>query len=278
MKKFTLAMGLLIAMFTTTGCERVSVPAGYKGVKVELYGDDKGVQQETVGTGRYWIGWNTDIYQFPTFNQLHNYETPFKFQTSDSMEITAKIGVEYYIEPSKVADVFQTYRKGVDEITEINLRQNISDALIKHSTLMDINKLASGGKTTLLDSVTKDLKAKLDNVGIVIVKLSWAEDLQYPDQVKQSINAKIAASQKAMLRENEVAQSKAEAQKKIEEARGEAESTRLRAIAEAEAIKIKGETLRQNSEVLQLEAINKWNGQLPTFMASGSQTPFITVK
>lgn len=272
-KKMAIAGFILTTM---TACS--PVPAGFVGVKVDLYGSDKGVQNEVVGTGKYWLGWNEELYLFPTFNQLHNYETPFRFQTSDSMEVTAQVGIEYYVEPTKVSKVFQTYRKGVEEITDINLRQKISDSLIKHSGTMDINKLASGGKTQLLEEVTKDLKKELDPSGIVVVKLSWVTDLGYPGQVRASINAKISATQKALLRENEVQQSKAEAQKKVEEAKGDAESLRLRAIAEAESIKIKSEALRQSPEVLQLEAINKWNGVLPTYMTAGTQTPFVTVK
>lgn len=275
-KKFICGFGIIIALLLQSGC--TPVPAGFSGVKVNLYGDDKGVQNQVVGTGRYWLGFNEEIYLFPTFNQLHNYETPFRFQTADSMEVSAQVGVEYYVEPSKIAKVFQTYRKGVEEITDVNIRQKISDSLIKHSGLMTINTLASGGKTELLDAVTKDIKKELDEVGIIIVKLSWVSDLNYPDQVKASINAKIEATQRALLRENEVQQSKAEAQKKIEEAKGDAESTRLRAIAEAESIKIKSEALRQNPEVLQLEAIGKWNGVLPQYMTGGTQTPFIQIK
>ncbi len=278
MKKLLLPLLISAAAFGLSGCDRATVPAGYVGVKVDLYGDEKGVQQQVVGVGKYWLTWNEDIYQFPTFNQLHNYPQPFQFQTSDSMDVRAKIGVEYYVEPSKVAKIFQTYRKGVDEITEVNLRQNISDALINHSGKMDINSLAAGGKSQLLEQVTADLKTKLDPVGIRIVKLSWLSDLDYPQKVKESINAKIEATQRALLRENEIAQSKAEAQKAIEQARGEAESTMLRAKAESDAIALRGQALRANPEVLQLEAINKWNGTLPQYMTGGTQTPFIKVK
>ncbi|PLR29637.1 serine protease [Chimaeribacter californicus] len=266
------------AALLLSGCERATVQSGYVGVKVDLYGTDKGVQQQEVGVGKYWLGWNEEIYQFPTFNQLHNYDIPFTFQTSDSMDIKAKVGVEYFVDPSKVTKIFQTYRKGVDEITEINLRQNISDALINHSGKMDINSLAAGGKTQLLEEVTNDLKAKLDPLGIRIVKLSWLNDLDYPQKVKDSINAKIEATQRALLRENEIAQSKAEAQKAIEQARGEAEATTLHAKAEADAIELRGDALRKNPEVLQLEAINKWNGTMPQYMTSGAATPFVSLK
>ncbi|QCR38785.1 SPFH domain-containing protein [Nissabacter sp. SGAir0207] len=277
LKHFAIAC-IIGAAALLTGCERATVPAGYVGVKVDLYGTEKGVQQQEVGVGKYWLTWNEDIYQFPTFNQLHNYREPFTFQTSDSMDVKAKVGVEYFVDPTQVTKIFQKYRKGVDEITEINIRQNISDALINHSGKMDINSLAAGGKTELLEEVTKDLKAKLDPMGIRVVKLSWLSDLDYPQKVKESINAKIEATQRALLRENEIAQSKAEAQKAIEQARGEAEATTLRAKAEADAIALRGDALRKNPEVLQLEAINKWNGTLPQTLTSGAATPFLSLK
>ena len=93
----------------------VTVQAGYVGVRVNLYAD-KGVQNETVGTGRYFLGINEQLYRFPTFNQLRNYEMPFVFQTSDAMDIRAQVGVEYNINPDKAATVFATYRKGIEEI------------------------------------------------------------------------------------------------------------------------------------------------------------------
>lgn len=264
-----LGIGFVIASVST-------VPAGYVGVRVQLYAD-KGVDNEVVGTGRYFVGLNEQLYKFPTFNQLVSYEEPFTFQTSDAMDVRARVGVEYNIAPEKAATIFQTYRKGIDAITQINLRQYVSDALIKHAASMDINALTQGGKTALLDGVLKEIRSKLDHVGIRIVKLSWVTDLEYPQQVRASINAKIEATQRALLRENEVAQSKAEAQKRIEEARGIAESTRLRAEAEADAIAIKARALRDNPDVIQLNAIEKWDGKLPQMMTADAPLPFISM-
>lgn len=278
MKKLLAAILVIGLSGSLVGCERATVEAGYVGVKVDLYGSDKGVQQQVVGVGRYWLGMNEDLYTFPTFNQLHTFDKPFGFQTSDSMNVTAHVGIEYYVQPEKVSTVFQTYRKGVEDITNINLRQNISDALIKHSSDLDITALAAGGKTKLLNEVTEDLRAKLDPIGIRIVKLSWTTDLEYPQQVRDSINAKIEASQRAARVENEVAQSTAEAQKNVALAKGEAEANMIRAKSEADAITLRGNALRSNPEVLQLEAINKWNGAMPQYMTQGANTPFVTIK
>lgn len=258
-------------------CALTTIQAGYVGVRVNLYAD-KGVDNEVVGTGRYFLGINEQMYRFPTFNQLKNYEYPFTFQTSDAMDVTAHVGVEYNIDPEKAAMIFQTYRKGIEEITDLNIRQYISDALIKHATTMDINALTQGGKSKLLDDVTNEIRSKLNPVGIRIVKLSWMSDLVYPEQVRQSINAKIEATQRALLRENEVAQSKAEAEKARVAAQGEADAQLTRARAEAQAIAIKAKALRDNPAVLQLNAIDKWDGKLPVYMTDGAATPFVSVK
>lgn len=275
-----IAYGLGTAAVITAGFLAIStqtIQAGYVGVRVNLYAD-KGVNNEVVGTGRYIVGINEKLYAFPTFNQLRSYDEQFSFQTSDAMDVFANVGVEYNIDPAKAALIFETYRKGIEEITEVNLRQYISDALIKHASGMDINALTQGGKTTLLDSVTKELRSKLDPVGIRIIKLSWTGDLNYPQQVKDSINAKIEATQRALLRENEVAQSKAEAEKLRVAAQGEADARLTRARAEAEAIAIKAKALRDNPDVLKLNAIEKWDGKLPVYSAGGAPTPFLPLK
>ena len=264
------ALGYVIANMRT-------VPAGYVGVRVNLYAD-KGVENDVVGVGRYFLSINEQLYKFPTFNQLCNYDIPFTFQTSDAMDVRAAVGVEYNIDPAKASKIFQTYRKGLEEITEINLRQYISDALIKHASRMDINELTQGGKTSLLTSVLNDLHTQLDPIGIRVVKLSWTDDLRYPEQVRASITAKIEATQRALLRENEVAQSKAEAEKLRVAAQGEADAQLMRARAEAEAIAIKARALRDNPDIIQLNAIEKWDGRLPSYLTAGSAMPFVPVK
>ena len=134
----TVAAALLVGGIYTV-CNLQTVPDGYVGVKVNLYGSDKGVQNEELGVGRYLLTWNEQCYLFPTFNQLHTYRVPFTFQTSDAIAVNARIAVDYQVKPSMATKVFQTYRKGVEEITDVNLRQNVSDALIKYASLMDLS-------------------------------------------------------------------------------------------------------------------------------------------
>lgn len=54
-KKTWIVLAVLACVFMMTRCSVKTVPAGYVGVKVQLYGSDKGVQQTVVGVGRYWL-------------------------------------------------------------------------------------------------------------------------------------------------------------------------------------------------------------------------------
>lgn len=275
-RKFVMVSLLAVtALIGLSGCERASVPAGTAGIKVDLYGGDKGVQNERLGTGKYWLTWNEEVYLFPLFKQLHQYEQPFIFQTSDSMTVTASVGIEYRVIEDKVVEVFKTYRKGVQEVTDNNIRQLIADSLINHGAKMNVDRLSAGGKTELLATVTEDLRKQLAPVGIEIQKVSWLGKMEYPKEVVDAINMKNRAVQEAQMRQNEVEKCKAEAEKAIEEARGIAESTILK--AKAEAISLRGDALRKNPEVIQLEAVNKWNGVTPQFMGGDTPLPFLSV-
>ncbi len=67
MKNLVFVLLILLLSFGTVACTKV--PSGHVGVKVYLLGGSKGVDSEELGVGRYWIGWNQELYLFPTFTQ-----------------------------------------------------------------------------------------------------------------------------------------------------------------------------------------------------------------
>lgn len=285
-KKFIIAIMMVIGLTQMTGCSKV--PAGYVGVKVNLLGSSKGVDTEELGVGRYYIGINEELYLFPTFTVNYNWtkddsegspnDESISFQTTEGLVVNADVGISYHVDPNKVNTVFQKYRKGVEEITDIYLRNMVRDSLVRQSATLKIESVYGSGKAALIQAVEDDVRAQTKDLGIVIEKIYWINQLRLPSNVVAAINDKISATQKAQQRENEVAQARAEALKAVEQARGVAESTKIQAQAEADAINMKAEALRKNPEVMQLEAINKWNGVLPQYMSNGTQTPFIQIK
>jgi prohibitin 2 len=80
-----------------------------------------------------------------------------------------------------------------------------------------------------------------------------------------AIEKKVTAEQEAFAAQNKLEQVKFEAQQQIEEAKGK-----------AEAIRIEAEALKKSPAVLQLRALEKWDGVLPK--VTGESVPFINVQ
>lgn len=275
---------LIGAAALTAGCQKV--PAGNVGVKYHLLGGDKGVDTEQLSPGRYWIGINEELYLFPTFTQTvvwtkepmdgDDTDESISFQTIEGLDVNADVGMSFSVIPEKVPDLFQKYRKGFEEITDVYMRNMVRDALVTAGSKRPIETVYGAGKDELIREVFNNVKAQVEPLGINAEKMYWAGKLRLPDSIVSAINAKIAATQMAQQRRNEVERAKAEADKQVEAARGEAESRLLVAKAEADAIRIKGEALRENQRLVELSAIEKWDGKLPVYSLGGA-TPFIQI-
>ena len=278
MKKILVLCAML---FVLVGCD--NVPVGNVGIIVHKLGGSKGVDSEEVGVGRYWLGINDELFTFPTYSQNESWvytrdkqDESITFQTKEGLSVNADIGITYNIQADKVSAVFQKYRKGINEISDIYLRNMVRDALVKEASTRPIESVYGEGKADLIEDVEKLVRSQVQDIGINVEKINWMGDLRLPATVVEAINAKIGATQKAAQRENEVAQAKAEADKVIETARGEAESKLAIAKAEAQAIEIKGKSLRDNPNVIELNKVEKWNGVLPQYMTG--PVPFVNVQ
>lgn len=263
-------------------CDKV--PAGNVGIKVNLLGSDKGVETEELGVGRYWIGINEELYLFPTFTQNYVWtadategspdDESVSFQTREGLTVSADVGISYSLDPGKVSLIFQKYRRGISEITDTFLRNMVRDALVVEASTQPISAVYGAGKAEIMAAVEARVRVQVSELGINIERVYWIGELRLPESVTDSLNNKIAATQRAEQRANEVAEAKAEAEKQVEQARGQAESLLLKAQAEADANRLVAESL--TDELLRYEAIKAWNGSLPRFTGADA-VPFIDV-
>lgn len=104
-------------------------------------------------------------------------------------------------------------------------------------------------------------------------------NLEFSDSFNKAIEAKVTAEQEALTAKNQLARIEYEGKQKVATANAEAEATVASAKAQAEAIKIQSEAIQKNggAEYVKLQAINKWNGVLPTYQM-GDATPIISLK
>jgi len=277
MKKLVL---LIATLLMVANCSKV--PAGYVGIKVYLLGLKKGVSQEELGVGRYWIGINEELYLFPTFTQNYVWtrdvhesspnDESLTFQTSEGLSVGADIGISYSLNPDKITTIFTTYRRGIAEITDVFMRNMVRDALNKASSTKVVEYVYGRGKSQLIEEVENMVRVQTKKIGIIVEKIYFIGSLRLPDQVTNALNKKIEAKQRAEQRENEIKEEEANAKKKMAVAKGDAESILMKAKAEAEANKIVGKSINQS--LIDYEAVKKWNGHLPKF-TGGQMTPFL---
>lgn len=265
--KWLLFLVTIISLsFSMTSCQKV--PAGNVGIKFYLLGSDKGVDYEELKPGRYWIGINEELYLFPTFTQNYTWESDseegdksFNFQDRDGLELNADIGITYHLNASNIDLLFQKYKKGIDEITDVFLRNMVRDALVTRSSKLGVEYIYGEGRAQLLDSVTYDVKSQCDSIGIVVDKIYWIGRIKLPEAVKGAIDSKIKATQVAQQRENELRETEAAAKKQIAQAEGSAKSLIIKADAEAYYNRTVSGSL--TPQIVEMKRLEKWDGKYP---------------
>ena len=275
MEKVKFIFGAIVVVFLSAillnSCERID--AGHVGVKVNLYGNGKGVDDVTECTGMvFYNPLSTRIYEFPTFMQHKEYtnEESFVVNSKDGSEFHVSPTVNYAVERAKVPYIFSKYRRPLDQIEEGFLKTSIYDAFRMTANAYTAEDLVSNRQEFEI-KVRSFLDASLIKEGFIISQLT--SNLGYPESFKNAIIAKNNAVQSALLAENKVKQAAAEAKIKVATAEGNAQAMLTQAKAEAEANKLKQVTL--TPMLLQQQWIEKWDGSLPTTsLGSGTNMMF----
>jgi regulator of protease activity HflC (stomatin/prohibitin superfamily) len=250
---------LLTTLFFS--CERID--AGHVGVKVNQYGDNKGVDDVVAVTGMvFYNPFTTAIYEFPTFIQHKEYkgENSFIVNSKDGSEFSVSPIMNYSVQRDKVPAIFSKYRRPLEDIEEGFLKTAVYDAFRLATNKYTADELISN-RAIFEVEVRRLLDGQLLKEGFTINQ--FTSNLIYPETFKKSIEAKNNAVQSALRAENEVKTAEARAKIKVATAEGNAQAMLTSAKAEAEANRMKQQTL--TPLLLQLEYINKWDGKLPVY-------------
>jgi len=270
--KALIIAGVCAGAIALAGCGQVK--PGHVGIKVNQFGSDAGVSNQSLSVGTYFTPFGTTIYEYPVFTNTYTYtksgtegsneNEEFNFQDKNGLGLSADIAVSYSVNSQLAPKLFQKYRTDAAGIIAGPLRNAIRNALVNRAAAMGVDEIYGPRKQELLNSVQNDVASYFAPYGLVVEKLFWAGNVRVPDVVLTQINNKIANEQQALAAQAQVATVQAEAQQRVAQADGE-----------AKAISVQGEALRSNPEVLRLKAIEKWDGKLPQ-VTSGA-TPFIEV-
>ena len=246
MKTIIKILCVLTLVLSSCGYERID--AGYEGIKVNLYGDGKGVDDVSLVTGAVWYNpVTTAVYEYPTFVQTVDYP-PFSINAKDGSSFTVDPTISLKIVDGKSPEVFKKYRKeDIVEVINTTLYNYVKNAFriqLNNYTTDELVSKREEFEKSIEDRLSKELLA--ENFQLE----QMTSGLQYPQTLVNSIDAKNAAIQQALKAENEVKTIEAEALK----IKGDAEAEYNRKISASLSVLI-----------VQQDMIKKWDGKLPTY-------------
>jgi len=235
------------------------IEAGHVGVEINLAGKQRGASEIPVRTG--WVVYSplsTQIIEFPTFvqtvkwtkdtNEGHPVNEEMGFNSKEGMEIFVDVSLSYAIEAAKAPDFYVKYRLAdMESFTHGILRDVVRNSLNEVASTYVVEDIYGEKKAEFLSKVRAKIEQKMSPVGVSVQQFGFIRAPRVPTVIATAITAKAPAIQQAERARNELATTQAEAAKKIAEAEGDAKSLVTRAQGEADANRI-----RQNSLTPQL--------------------------
>jgi regulator of protease activity HflC (stomatin/prohibitin superfamily) len=281
---------LLVVIFVFAFAVRITrIEAGHVGVEINLAGSQRGASEIPVRTG--WVlysPFSTQIIEFPTYVQTvkwtkdlsegHPNNEEMGFNSKEGMEIFVDVSLSYAIDPLHVPDFYVNYRASDLEVfTHGILRDIVRNSLNEVASTFNVEDIYGDHKAEFLRKVQAMIEQKVAPVGVSVQQFGFIGAPRVPAVIASAITAKAQAVQQAERARNELATTQAEAAKKIAEADGDAKSLVTRAQGEADANRIRQNSLTpQLLELRRIEnnraLIDKWNGQLPTVQSGQNGT------
>lgn len=248
-----LAVVALVVIFGSFG----TVPAGYEGVKTRF-----GAVVGQVDPGLY--------FKVPLLEHVVSLDTQTQKEqvdataaSNDLQQVTATVAVNFHILPKDAPTIYQNV--GYDyqsRVIDPAIQESIKAITSNYTAEQLITE-----REKVRDEIIALLTTKLTAYGVNTDSLNIV-NFQFSDTFNQAIEAKVTAQQNALAAQNKLVQVQAEADQTVAKAKADAEAIQI----QAQAINSQG-----GADYVQLQAVAKWDGHLPTQMIPGETLPFISL-
>lgn len=249
-----IALTLLVGLTLLKSC--VIVNPGERGVVIKLGKVQDGILDEGIYPV---IPFITSVKTLNVRIQKTDIET--SAGTKDLQSVNTNLALNWYIEPTQVNKVYQQIGNEQDVVTRI-----ITPALnevLKAATPRKTAEEILIQRAELKEEIDRDIKKRLAVYGIQVTEVALV-NVAFSPEFAKAIEAKQIAEQQVQQAKYEAMKARQDAEAEVNQAKGKAEAQRL---------------LRQTltPELLQKQAIEKWNGQFPTVMGGSSTLPLINI-
>lgn len=251
-KLILLGIGIII-LFTFFPI--VIVGAGQRGV---VFNNFSGIEDRILGEGTHL---RVPFLESVTTVSVRTQKTDVKAEAAskDLQTVNTDIVINWHLDASKVNKIYQQVGDEASVVDRIMVPA--VNEVVKAATAQKTASEVLAKRAELKADVDRLLSERLLKFNVILEDVSIV-NVNFSPEFNKAIEQKQVAQQEAERALFKTQEASATAQATINLARGEAEANRL-----------KQQSL--SSELLQLRAIEKWDGKLP--MYNGGATPFINI-
>ncbi len=224
------------------------VQPGYRGVEVTMGQVSPGFRPQGFGFKKPFI---TTI--VPVMIKQQTYEVKADCYSSDLQQVNMDLKVLYRVPESSVVQIYQGYSG--DPFDSL-VAPRVQEAMKEVTALDTAEEIVKNRE----EIKSKALASAREKVGtLLIIDDLVIENIDLTSQLEDAIEAK-------MVQEQEADKAKFTQQK----AQVEADTAVITAKGEAEAMRVRGEALKENPNFIQLQIVEKWDGRTPLVVSGGA--------
>lgn len=201
--------------------------------------------------------------------RIQKTQTLSEAATKDMQKVSATLALNWSLDSSKVVELYRTVGH-IEDIQQRIIDPAVSEVLKASTAKMTAEEVLTR-RLELKENIDKLLMERLLTFGIFVKAISLV-DLNFTNEFNHAVEQKQIAEQQAKQAEYTAQKATADAKSTVNAAKGQAEATLLQARAQAEAQRLLRETI--TDKLLQLKAIEKWSGEVPSVMGGGSNLLF----
>ena len=182
-------------------------------------------------------------------------------QSKDIQQARIVYVVNYNLQPENAPKMWRTVGRDYVSVVVMPTVEGIVKDTIGKWNAQDIVANREKVASEVLFKLNEKLGPKYINVSDFQIT-----EIQYSQAFEQAIESKVTAEQEALKAKNKTVQVQEEARQKI-----------IASDAEAKSMAIRAQALTQNKNLVEYEAVQKWDGKLPQYMM-GNSVPFVNLK
>jgi prohibitin 2 len=244
-------IGLLIVVIVIAASQATYVvEPGHRGVQVTLGKVSPEFKPEGFGTKQPFISRVE-----PISIQQQTRELKAECYSSDLQQVNFQLQVLFRIPETAVVKIYQDY---AGDPFDSLIAPRAQEALKEMTALLSAEQIVKRRE----EVKTKALAATREKIGqqFLYIEDLVLENITLSRELESAIEAK-------MVQEQEAAKARFTQQK----AQIEADTAIIRAKGEAEAIRIRGEALRDTPGLIQLQIVEKWDGKAPLVISGAGE-------